>query len=113
MSSREFSLSIGRSEGYFTTALKKGSEPTADMLSSIFRIYPDLNIAWVFTGKGPMRNSDYETPKEKEEKIIAYKTIDQSIEDKIEERFNLMCKMINKLERKFQLEIQSLKNRSK
>ncbi|WP_338360163.1 hypothetical protein [Yeosuana marina] len=113
MSSREFSLSIGRSEGYFSTALKKGSEPTADMLSKIFNTYPSLSIVWVFTSCGNMRNID--------ENHTEIKTIDEIIEDKIDTKFKKVQEMIEemgeKLEKKIQLktlkELQSIKNNSK
>ena len=108
MSSREFSLSIGRSEGYFSTAFKKGSEPTADMLSTIFSTYPTLNIVWVFTGRGDMRNSN--TPVYREEKNHTMgKTIDKLIDDKIEAMFKktqqLVDEMRETLEKSIRLKI--------
>lgn len=89
LSSREFSLSVGRSAGYFTTALKQGSEPTADMLSKIFETYPSLNVKWVFSGNGDMEylESDYQE----------LKSIDELIDEKIDKRLRALSEGIREL----------------
>lgn len=89
MSSREFSLSVGRSGGYFTTALKQKSEPTADMLSKIFDTYPDLNVQWVFTGRGEKEYSQgNQNPA---------KSIDEIIDEKIDARLKALSDGIREL----------------
>lgn len=50
LSNRAFSTSIGASATYFTSTKTIGS----DNLEAIARVYPDLNIEWVVTGKGQM-----------------------------------------------------------
>lgn len=83
MTSRQFSLSIGRSGAYFSNSLKKGSEPTSDMLSTIGDIYPDLNLDWAITGKGEMiKPTGLQEPKA----TYSNKLIDDLIDEKIEKR---------------------------
>lgn len=93
MSSREFSLSIGRSGAYFSNSIKKGSEPTADLLSTIFDTYPDLNIVWVFTGVGN-RTKIKNAEGVQEEGLVYNRSIDDLIDDKIDKKIDSRIKTL-------------------
>lgn len=88
MSAREFSLSIDRSAAYFSNTLKSGSSPGGDLLSSIFDTYPDLNIDWVFTGRGDMISENdkvNDSPSDYQPADLIDKAIDKKIDRKIED----------------------------
>ena len=47
---QNFEMSIGRTNGY----LAHTKSPTANVLSEVMNVYPELNIGWLLTGKGEM-----------------------------------------------------------
>jgi hypothetical protein len=49
-----FERSIGMSNASFGKSLKNGGTIGADKLEIILRIYSDLNLTWLVTGKGKM-----------------------------------------------------------
>ena len=51
---RAFERSIGYSNGAFSSQLKHNRTIGVDKLEKILSVYPDLNPAWVLTGKGEM-----------------------------------------------------------
>jgi phage repressor protein C with HTH and peptisase S24 domain len=59
-----FEVSIGMSNGNFGKALTNGSPVKSDFLESILTQYPDINPAWLLTGKGSMLLTDTSVPSE-------------------------------------------------
>ncbi|MGB5402508.1 MAG: hypothetical protein WBN13_00895 [Robiginitalea sp.] len=57
LSARQFDLSIGASNGYTLRMLKNKASIGSDVIETILRIYPDLNVVWLLTGKGEMFKS--------------------------------------------------------
>jgi hypothetical protein len=88
LSARQFDLSIGASNGYTLRMSKNRASIGSDVIENILRVYPDLNVAWLLTGEGPMLKS------QREEEILDFdklspekqKEIEQIIEIKIKER---------------------------
>jgi len=88
LSARQFDLSIGASNGYTLRMSKNRASIGSDVIENILRAYPDLNVAWLLTGEGPMLKS------QREEEILDFdklspekqKEIEQIIELKIKER---------------------------
>ena len=54
ISLRGFELSIGLSNGSFTSQLKNGKTIGVDKLEKILQVYDELNPDWVLIGKGSM-----------------------------------------------------------
>ncbi len=54
MSSRSFSLSIGASQGYLSRLQKENSNIGGDFIEKIIELYPQLNPAWLVSGRGEM-----------------------------------------------------------
>ena len=88
LSARQFDLSIGASNGYTLRMSKNRASIGSDVIENILKTYPDLNVAWLLTGEGPMLKSQME------EEILDFdklspekqKEIEQIIEIKIKER---------------------------
>ena len=88
LSARQFDLSIGASNGYTLRMSKNRASIGSDVIENILRVYPDMNVAWLLTGEGPMLKS------QREEEILDFdklspekqKEIEQIIEIKIKER---------------------------
>lgn len=88
LSARQFDLSIGSSNGYTLRMSKNRASIGSDVIENILRTYPDLNVAWLLTGEGPMLKS------QREEEILDFdrlspekqREIEQIIELKIKER---------------------------
>ncbi|MEJ2585243.1 MAG: hypothetical protein P8Z38_09435 [Robiginitalea sp.] len=88
LSARQFDLSIGASNGYTLRMSKNRASIGSDVIENILRTYPDLNVAWLLTGEGPMLKS------QREEEVLDFdklspekqKEIEQIIEVKIKER---------------------------
>lgn len=51
---RQFELACGMSNGYFAKQVKAKGSIGSDFLERVAEAYPDLNITWLITGKGPM-----------------------------------------------------------
>ena len=88
LSARKFDLSIGASNGYTLRMSKNRASIGSDVLETILKTYPDLNVAWLLTGEGPMLKS------QEQEEIFDFdrlppekqREIEQIIESKIRER---------------------------
>ena len=88
LSARQFDISIGASNGYTLRMSKNRASIGSDVIETILRTYPDLNVVWLLTGEGPMLKS------QREEEILDFenlppakqKEIERIIEEKIREK---------------------------
>ncbi len=69
---RKFEEEIGYSNGAFASQLKRSKTIGVDKLENILRAYPEINPAWLLTGKGEMLLRGSDTSKV-EEPAVAYK----------------------------------------
>lgn len=98
ISARQFDLSIGAGNGYTLRMQKNHASVGSDVIESIIRTYPELNVVWLLTGEGKMLKGKEEEiildfdrlPKHKQDEI------DQIIEQKIKERHNEELKRLLK-----------------
>ena len=98
LSARQFDLSIGASNGYTLRMQKNNASIGSDVIETILKAYPQLNVVWLLTGKGHMMIQkkeelilDFnELPKEKQDQI------EQIIERKIKERQEIELKRLLK-----------------
>ncbi len=98
LSARKFDLSIGAGNGYTLRMLKNNASVGSDVIETITRIYPELDLVWLITGEGEMikKQEDELTlefnalPQEKQ------KTIERIIEHKIKERQEIELKHLLK-----------------
>lgn len=67
ISRRKFELSIGMSVGHMEKNLKKNSSLGTNYIESVLNIYPNLNPAWLLTGKGQMLLNPEKQPSENTE----------------------------------------------
>ena len=88
LSARQFDISIGASNGYTLRMSKNRASIGSDVIETILRTYPDLNVVWLLTGQGPMLKSQME------EEILDFENlppakqreIERIIEEKIREK---------------------------
>ena len=88
LSARQFDISIGASNGYTLRMSKNRASIGSDVIETILKTYPDLNVVWLLTGEGPMLKSQME------EEILDFenlppskqKEIERIIEEKIREK---------------------------
>ncbi|MET1259281.1 hypothetical protein ABV409_08065 [Flagellimonas sp. DF-77] len=58
LSARQFDISIGASNGYTLRMKKNHASIGSDVIETIVKTYPDLNLVWLITGEGPMLNQN-------------------------------------------------------
>ena len=88
-----FEREIGMSNGSFASQLKNDKTIGVDKLEKILRVYTDINIAWLLTGKGnilkvdvlnetqaPYNKTDSENPAE----AVNYKELAESRKETID-----------------------------
>lgn len=88
LSARQFDISIGASNGYTLRMSKNKASIGSDVIETILRTYPDLNVVWLLTGDGAMLKSQMD------EEILDFenlppgkqKEIERIIEEKIREK---------------------------
>ncbi|WP_265242619.1 hypothetical protein [Muriicola sp. Z0-33] len=88
LSARQFDISIGAGNGYTLRMKKNNASIGSDVIESIIKTYPQLNVVWLLTGEGEMLKKDQEEdildfdqlPKARQEQI------ERIIEMKIRER---------------------------
>ena len=88
LSARQFDISIGAGNGYTLRMKKNNASIGSDVIESIIRTYPQLNVEWLLTGEGEMLKKDRQEevldfdqlPKERQLQI------ERIIEMKIRER---------------------------
>ena len=88
LSARQFDLSIGASNGYTLRMVKNRASVGSDVIETILRTYPDLNVVWLLTGKGEMFKSHEAAEILDFDSLPDYKKeeIERIIEVKIKER---------------------------
>ena len=88
LSARQFDISIGAGNGYTLRMKKNNASIGSDVIESIIKTYPQLNVVWLLTGEGEMLKTDREQeildfdqlPRERQQQI------ERIIEMKIRER---------------------------
>lgn len=58
ISTRQFEIAIGTSNGAISRAIKKGTDIQSKWLSKIIDVYTDINPEWLLTGEGGMKKRD-------------------------------------------------------
>ena len=88
LSARQFDMSIGAGNGYTLRMIKNHASVGSDVIETVLKTYPQLNVVWLITGEGEM------IKKSKKEKILDFdqlpkhkqQEIELIIEQKIRER---------------------------
>ena len=88
MSARQFDISIGASNGYTLRMKKNHASIGSDVIESIIKTYPDLNVVWLLTGDGTMLKSQEQSEELDFDKLSPQRqqAIERIIEDKIKEK---------------------------
>lgn len=75
ISLNSFDKSIGVANGYIGKQIKNEASIGADIIEKIISIYTDLNLEWLFSGKGEMIKKEgeksYSPPEHYEKRIIS------------------------------------------
>jgi hypothetical protein len=102
LSARQFDLSIGAGNGYTLRMKKNHASIGSDVIETIIRTYPQLNLIWLMTGEGEMIKKNVETevkgfdqlPKEKQNEIE--RIIEQKIRQRQEQEFHKLLMDVTK-----------------
>lgn len=86
LSARQFDLSIGASNGYTLRMKKNHASIGSDVIESIIKTYPQLNLIWLMTGEGEMLNPDKEVLRTGKLPQAQLMEIEKVVEAKIRER---------------------------
>lgn len=62
LSARQFDLSIGTANGYTLRMHKNNASVGSDVIERIKEVYPQINLVWLITGKGPMFVEEQKKP---------------------------------------------------
>lgn len=54
ISARQFDISIGTANGYILRMQKNNASVGSDVIERIVKLYPQVNLVWLITGKGDM-----------------------------------------------------------
>lgn len=54
ISARQFDISIGTANGYILRMQKNNASVGSDVIERIVKLYPQVNLVWLITGKGKM-----------------------------------------------------------
>jgi hypothetical protein len=79
ISARQFDISIGTANGYILRMEKNNASVGSDVIERIVKLYPQVNLVWLITGKGDMLIADESATTSKS---------DQAIEAYINKRLN-------------------------
>lgn len=74
ISIRTFEQKIGCSNGVIARSISKGTDIQSIWMSKIIENYPDVNPAWLLTGKGEMLISTQNTDMKNEELPVAHRS---------------------------------------
>ncbi|WP_276392382.1 hypothetical protein [Eudoraea chungangensis] len=98
MSARQFDISIGASNGYTLRMKKNQASIGSDVIETILKVYPQLNVAWLITGEGEMLKTKEVSEILEFEDLSKLKQteIEQLIEKKIRSRQEIAIKSIIK-----------------
>lgn len=83
MSVRQFDLSIGASNGYTLRMVKNNASVGSDVIEKIIQKYPEINLVWLITGKGPML-----IPKTSSENIKETDNVENYLNDLIDAKWS-------------------------
>lgn len=86
LSARQFDLSIGASNGYTLRMKKNHASIGSDVIETIIKTYPQLNLIWLMTGEGKMLNPDKEVLRTGKLPQDQLDEIERIVEAKIKER---------------------------
>ncbi len=86
LSARQFDLSIGTSNGYTLRMKKNHASIGSDVIETIIKTYPQLNLIWLMTGEGEMLNPDKEVLRTGKLPQAQLEEIERIVEAKIKER---------------------------
>lgn len=88
LSARQFDLSIGAGNGYTLRMKKNHASIGSDVIETIIRTYPQLNLVWLMTGEGEMikKGSEYRSLEFDQLPATKQQEIEKIIEQKIRER---------------------------
>lgn len=78
LSARQFDISIGAGNGYTLRMKKNNASIGSDVIESIIKTYPQLNVVWLLTGEGEMLK------KEREEDILDFDQLPKARQEQIE-----------------------------
>ena len=99
LSARKFDLSIGAGNGYTLRMKKNHASVGSDVIETVIRTYPQLNLVWLITGEGEMLNPDKALlangvlSEEKEREIEQF--IEEKIKTKHETALKELLKKVN------------------
>ncbi len=97
VSARQFDLSIGTANGYTLRMQKNNASVGSDVIERIKEVYPQINLVWLITGKGPMFIEEAVKNVKSPVEIEAY--INQKINEKIsEEKKQLLDEILKEIE---------------
>ncbi|MDC6351580.1 hypothetical protein PP178_08430 [Zeaxanthinibacter sp. PT1] len=102
LSARQFDLSIGASNGYTLRMKKNHASIGSDVIETILRTYPQLNVVWLLTGEGEMllpekqpAFASYEQlPSEKQAEIE--RLIEQKVKERQDEQLQFLLKEVTR-----------------
>lgn len=83
ISARQFDISIGTANGYILRMQKNNASVGSDVIERIVKLYPQVNLVWLITGKGDML---LEETKKKSEKTDLQ--IEQYIHERLQEKWS-------------------------
>ena len=83
LSARKFDLSIGASNGYTLRMKKNHASVGSDVIETIIKTYPQLNLVWLITGEGEMLKPDASLLKEGKLPLDKTLELEQLIEAKL------------------------------
>ncbi|WP_394748735.1 hypothetical protein [Spongiimicrobium salis] len=98
LSARKFDLSIGAGNGYTLRMQKNHASIGSDVIETILRTYPQLNVVWLITGEGEMlkKKEDIpgfdQLPKEKQNEIEHI--IEQKVRARHEEQLQQLLREV-------------------
>ncbi|MEE9363768.1 MAG: hypothetical protein V3U92_14300 [Cellulophaga sp.] len=100
LSARKFDLSIGAGNGYTLRMKKNNASIGSDVIETIIRTYPQLNLVWLITGEGEMIKNggrakmlDFERlPQQKKDMIELI--IEKKIKERHEEELQRLLKEV-------------------
>lgn len=100
LSARQFDISIGAANGYTLRMKKNHASIGSDVIETVIRTYPQLNVVWLLTGEGNMIKSEIkqrdlefnQLPKEQQEEIE--RIIEQKIRQRQEKELNKLLKEV-------------------
>lgn len=110
LSARKFDISIGASNGYILRMNKNNASVGSDVIEKIIEVYPQVNLIWLITGKGPMLLPEYADSTEPINPSLIEDIVNQKIEAKMkEEKAALMKQILAEID----MEIESVRDKSK